>query len=75
MSRCASAAAPIVHLFRFPRITINHGIVLFGSAESERDIQFEATIRTFPQHPVKLITAGPRERSLSHRPIIGLAGG
>jgi len=33
--RVREGAAPIVHLFRFPRITINHGIVLFGLSESE----------------------------------------
>ena len=47
--------APLVHLFRFPRITINHGIVLFGSTESERDVQFEAYDPNIPQHPVKLM--------------------
>jgi hypothetical protein len=32
----------LVHLFRFPRITINHGIVLYGFAESEEKIRFTA---------------------------------
>src|ERR1035438_8456685 len=32
----------LVHLFRFPRITINHGIVLYGFAESEQSFEFEA---------------------------------
>jgi hypothetical protein len=45
----------IVHLFRFPRITINHGLVLYGLAESEREIQFEAYDPNIPAHPVKLI--------------------
>ena len=47
--------APVVHLYRFPRITINHGIVLFGMTESERDIQFDAYDPNIPEHPVKLI--------------------
>ena len=47
--------APVVHLFRFPRITINHGIVLFGASESELDVQFEAYDPNIPGHPVKLI--------------------
>ncbi len=46
--------APIVHLFRFPRVTINHGIVLFGSRESDRDIEFDAYDPNLPEHPVKL---------------------
>jgi hypothetical protein len=47
--------APLVHLYRFPRVTINHGIVLFGMTESERDIQFDAYDPNIPEHPVKLI--------------------
>ncbi len=47
--------APIVHLFRFPRISINHGIVLFGSNEGDRELQFDAYDPNIPAHPVKLI--------------------
>jgi len=45
----------LVHLFRFPRITINHGIVLFGFAESEPGIEFVAYDPNVPAHPVKLL--------------------
>jgi hypothetical protein len=45
---------PIVHLFRFPRITINHGLVLYGLAESEREIRFEAYDPNIPARPVAL---------------------
>ncbi len=45
----------LVHIFRFPRININHGIVLYGMAESEPEIQFEAYDPNIPAHPVKLI--------------------
>jgi hypothetical protein len=45
----------LVHLFRFPRITINHGIVLYGLAESEQTIEFEAYDPNIPEHPVKLV--------------------
>jgi hypothetical protein len=44
-----------VHLFRFPRITINHGIVLYGMSESERTIEFDAYDPNIPAHPVKLV--------------------
>jgi len=47
-------AAPTIHLFRFPRITINHGMLLFGVAETEQEIQFEAYDPNLPKHPVKL---------------------
>ena len=32
--------APIVHLVRFPRLTINHAVVIFEAAESADEIQF-----------------------------------
>jgi len=43
-----------VHLFRFPRITINHGIVLFGMSETEECVEFDAYDPNIPAHPVKL---------------------
>jgi hypothetical protein len=45
----------LVHLFRFPRITINHGIVLFGFTETESQTEFEAYDPNLPEHPVKLV--------------------
>ncbi|HUB86893.1 MAG TPA: hypothetical protein VMB22_03305 [Verrucomicrobiae bacterium] len=45
----------LVHLFRFPRITINHGIVLFGFSESQQQIEFAAYDPNIPEHPMKLI--------------------
>jgi hypothetical protein len=44
----------IVHLFRFPRITINHGLLLYALAESEREILFEGYDPNIPAHPVQL---------------------
>jgi hypothetical protein len=45
----------LVHLFRFPRITINHGIILYRFAESEQTIEFNAYDPNIPEHPVKLV--------------------
>ena len=45
----------LVHLFRFPNITINHGIVLYGLTESEQTMEFEAYDPNIPEHPVKLV--------------------
>ena len=45
----------LVHLFRFPHITINHGIVLYRLAETEQSMEFEAYDPNIPEHPVKLI--------------------
>jgi hypothetical protein len=53
--RVSQGSAPTVHIFRFPRITINHGLMLFGMVESERDIQFEAYDPNLTDHPAKLI--------------------
>jgi len=39
--------APIVHLVRFPQLTINHGIVLFDFAETGAEIRFAAYDRMF----------------------------
>jgi hypothetical protein len=53
--RVRQGLAPTVHLFRFPHVTINHGIVLFGLSESEGEIQLEAYDPNLPAQPVKLI--------------------
>src|SRR5208283_3065912 len=53
--RVRQGSAPTVHLFRFPHVTINHGLLLFGIAESERELQFEAYDPNILAHPVRLI--------------------
>ena len=50
--------APIVHLFRFPQLTINHGLVLFGFKESATGIRFQAYDPNIPAHPVELLYQG-----------------
>jgi hypothetical protein len=45
----------LTHLFRFPRITINHGIALYRLTESEQTMEFEAYDPNIPEHPVKLV--------------------
>jgi hypothetical protein len=51
----------LAHLFRFPRITINHGIVLYGLAESDQTMEFEAYDPNIPEHPVKLVYERQRQ--------------
>jgi hypothetical protein len=46
--------APIVHLVRFPQLTINHGIVLFDFAETESAIRFSAYDPNIPARPAEL---------------------
>lgn len=45
---------PIVHLYRFPRVTINHGLALFGATRSEHLVEFDAYDPNVPEHPVNL---------------------
>lgn len=46
---------PIVHIFRFPRIAINHGLGLFGLTETDCDLQFDAYDPNIPERPLKLL--------------------
>ncbi len=45
----------LVHLFRFPKITINHGIALFGFTESAAAVEFDAYDPNIPEQPIKLV--------------------
>ena len=45
----------LVHLFQFPRITINHGISLHDFSETAQSIEFEGYDPNIPEQPVKLI--------------------
>jgi hypothetical protein len=45
---------PIVHLVRFPHITINHAVLVFGYTETEREISFSVYDPNAPEHAVPL---------------------
>lgn len=45
---------PVVHLVKFPQLTINHAILLFDVNETERSIEFMAYDPYEAEHPVKL---------------------
>lgn len=47
--------APIAHIVRFPQLTINHGIVLFGFRETAETIQFQAYDPNIPAQPTELV--------------------
>ncbi len=49
-----SRIAPIIHLVRFPQLTINHGMVLFDFVETEASIRFAAYDPNIPDHPAEL---------------------
>ena len=46
--------AVIAHLFRFPQLTINHGIVLYDLAETETGLRFTAYDPNQPGQPTEL---------------------
>jgi len=64
----------LVHLFRFPRISINHGIVLYGFTETASQIEYEAYDPNIPEHPVKLVYEKAR-RVFTFAPNIYWGGG
>ncbi len=45
---------PIVHLIRFPHVTINHAVLVFSYAENEREIAFSVYDPNAPERPVLL---------------------
>jgi hypothetical protein len=67
-------AVPVVHLFRFPHITINHGIVLFSSTAADKVIRFHAYDPNIPAHPVDL-TYQDADRAFHFPPNHYWAGG
>jgi hypothetical protein len=44
----------IIHLVRFPQLTINHGILLFGVTRQPDGLQFSAYDPNIPEQPVTL---------------------
>jgi hypothetical protein len=45
---------PIIHLVRFPAVTINHSMILFAAAETGGGIDFQAYDPNNPAQPTKL---------------------
>jgi len=50
----ADRGAAIVHLFLFPQLTMNHGIVLYDLAETETGLRFAAYDPNQPGRPTEL---------------------
>jgi hypothetical protein len=46
--------SPIIHLVKFPALTINHGMILFEVAETARGFEFQAYDPNHPPAPVTL---------------------
>jgi hypothetical protein len=45
---------PIVHVFRFPLVTINHGVVLYAFTETPAGLRFSAYDPNVPERPAEL---------------------
>ncbi len=65
---------PIIHLVLFPKLTINHGMVLFDADETETEIQFHAYDPNEPEKPT-LLTFNRAMRTFSLPPNHYWAGG
>jgi hypothetical protein len=70
----AKRGLTLVHLFRFPRITMNHGIALYRFVESADTIEFTGYDPNIPEHPVTLIYEKKR-RVFTFAPNIYWGGG
>lgn len=47
--------SPIVHLVKFPSLTINHGMILFDATETKNGFAFSAYDPNLPEKPAQLI--------------------
>ena len=54
MKEIRNNTTPVVHLVRFPSLTINHAVVLFDAAETAGGIEFSAYDPNAPERPVSL---------------------
>ncbi len=50
----ASGRLAVVHIVRFPQLTINHALVVYGATESENGIEFHAYDPNIPERAMKL---------------------
>jgi hypothetical protein len=50
-----AGGTPIVHLVRFPQLTINHGMLIFGMEPAPEGIRFAAYDPNLPGRPVELL--------------------
>jgi hypothetical protein len=55
---------PVVHIVKFPRLTINHALLLYGVEESEREIRF-TTYDPYEPHVPQTLTFDRATREFS----------
>lgn len=66
--------SPIVHLVKFPSLTINHGMILFDGVETKAGFEFSAYDPNNPAQPARL-TFDPAAKTFSLPPNRYWAGG
>ena len=54
VSRLEKNLSPIIHLVKFPSLTINHSMILFAAVTTEAGVEFSAYDPNQPTQPVKL---------------------
>jgi hypothetical protein len=64
----------IIHVVRFPALTINHALLLFDAKESEQEIQFMTYDPNNPEEP-RIITYNREQRTFSMAPNDYFPGG
>ena len=64
LQRLQEQRTPVVHLVRFPQLSINHAVLVYEATESPEEIQFSAYDPNTPQVPVPLVF-DKRERRFS----------
>lgn len=50
-ARLTESVPPVVHLVRFPQLTINHSVVIYDGVEAGNKILFRAYDPNYPSHP------------------------
>jgi len=54
LSHVQGGGPVVVHLVRFPQLTINHAVVLFGAMETDTEMKFDVYDPNRPERPVSL---------------------
>lgn len=55
VARIQSGASPIVHLVRFPQLSINHGVILYSVSGDADVLEFAAYDPNVPERPSSLV--------------------
>lgn len=74
LTRVKAGRMPLIHLFRFPKVTINHGILLFHVREMDDGMEFTGYDPNISSEPVKLFYDRSR-RLFTFPPAIYWSGG